>query len=106
GWNAAPTVGTIVAKIAPMLGVFPMGHQDTFEPLPTLIADLPNDGKNEYARKAVASVPAMMMDELSRPTITMEPLTTAKQPDAIGRLIKANATELPEDIEEDAGATQ
>ena len=27
GWNAAPTAGSIVSKIGPMLGVFPMGHR-------------------------------------------------------------------------------
>ena len=105
GWNAAPTVGTIVAKIAPMLGVFPMGHHDTFEPLPTLVAALPDDGKNEYARKAVASVPAMMMDELARPTITMAPMPGAR-PETIAALIKADVADLPEDVEEETGAPQ
>jgi cell division protein FtsI (penicillin-binding protein 3) len=103
GWNAAPTVGTIVDKIAPMLGVFPMGHRDSFEPLTTLVANYASSG-NEYARKAVASVPAMMMDELSRPTITMEALPVGTHPDAI-TLIKADA-DLPDDIEEDTGAPQ
>jgi cell division protein FtsI (penicillin-binding protein 3) len=106
GWNAAPTVGTIVAKIAPMLGVFPMGHHDTFGPLPTLVAALPTDGKNEYARKAVASVPAMMMDELARPTITMAPLPTGARPDTIATLIKAEIADLPDDVEEESGAPQ
>ncbi len=38
GWNAAPTAGNIIARIAPMLGVFPIGHTDSFQPLVGLIA--------------------------------------------------------------------
>ncbi len=106
GWNSAPTVGTIIAKIAPLLGVFPMGHHDTFEPLPTLIAALPNDGKNEYAKKAVASVPAMMMDELARPTISMAPMPTGSRPDTIAALIKADVADLPDVVVEEDGAAQ
>jgi cell division protein FtsI (penicillin-binding protein 3) len=38
GWNAAPTTGAIIAKIAPILGVFPTAPGETFEPLASLIA--------------------------------------------------------------------
>jgi cell division protein FtsI (penicillin-binding protein 3) len=50
GWNAAPTVGNIVTKIGPMLGVFPMGHEDNFQPLTGLMQIYgPNEGgKSEY----------------------------------------------------------
>jgi cell division protein FtsI (penicillin-binding protein 3) len=105
GWNAAPTAGTIIAKIAPMLGVFPLGHQDSFEPLVTLVAANAGDGANDYARRAVASVPAMMIDELARPTITRAPMPGTR-PDSIATLIKADASEIPDDDEGDPGATQ
>ena len=104
GWNAAPTAGTIIAKIAPMLGVFPLGHTDQFQPLQTLIAMNGGDGKNEYARTAKGSVPAMMMDELARPTITMTPMPSSR-PDSIATLIRADATEVPVD-DGDLGALE
>ncbi len=104
GWNAAPTAGTIIAKIAPMLGVFPLGHTDQFQPLQTLMAMNGGDGKNEYARVAKGSVPAMMMDELARPTITMTPMPSSR-PDSIATLIRADATEVPVD-DGDLGALE
>lgn len=105
GWNAAPTAGTIIAKIAPMLGVFPLGHTDQFQPLQTLMAMNAGDGsKNEYARKAGSSVPAMMMDELARPTITMAPMPSSR-PDSIATLIKADAAEVAVD-DGDLGAIE
>jgi len=52
GWNAAPTAGVLIAKIAPMLGVFPIGHEDTFGALPTLIST--------YGSAAVKAAPAVL----------------------------------------------
>jgi cell division protein FtsI (penicillin-binding protein 3) len=110
GWNAAPTVGTIIAKIAPMLGVFPATATDTFEPLASMVASGAYASKNDYARTRTASVPAMMMDELNTPVITAAaetapapaPAAPAVQPgDAIARLIAAKAT-----VAGDAGATE
>jgi len=98
GWNAAPTAGTIVAKIAPMLDVFPLNHPDNFEPLATLVSSGAFAGPNDYARitKAVATVPAMMMDEIQTPIITADPgaaapaaRSTPHKGDAIAALIDA-----------------
>jgi hypothetical protein len=84
GWNSAPTVGTIIAKIAPMLGVFPLGHQDNFEPLSSLIASGAFAGPNDYVRATkVATLPAMMMDEINTPIITLEPVGAAAPAAAI-----------------------
>ena len=51
GWNAAPTAGTIVNKIGPMLGVYPVGHDDNFAPLNTLMQAYTNTGGDPYANK-------------------------------------------------------
>ena len=53
GWNAAPTAGTIVNKIGPMLGVYPVGHDDNFAPLNTLMQAYTNTGGDPYANKAM-----------------------------------------------------
>ena len=87
-----------------MLGVFPLGHSDEFQPLATLVSSGAFVGKNDYARARVASVPAMMADELVRPTITMAPMPTgspggSSQNDSI-------ATLLESDIVGDGGAAQ
>jgi len=112
GWNAAPTAGTIIAKIAPMLGVFPLNHPDNFEPLATLVSSGAFAGPNDYARitKAVA-VPAMMMDEIQTPVITTEtvaakptapPVTpVAHKADSIAALIETRTPAVG-----DAGETQ
>jgi cell division protein FtsI (penicillin-binding protein 3) len=59
GWNAAPTAGNIINRIAPMLGVFPIGHEDSFEPLAGLIAArMVKPERSEYSgpvRTAVAA---------------------------------------------------
>lgn len=52
GWNSAPTVGRIVNQIGPMLGVYPMGHTESFEPLASLLP-LYSDTSNEYGAPAV-----------------------------------------------------
>jgi len=102
GWNAAPTVSNIVAKIGPMLGVFPLGHEDNFQPLTHLIATYgPGETKNEYGGtpvvlKATAPAatppvvhavapPAIAEEETTKVTVTR---TTSNEPtDAIGGLI-------------------
>ncbi|MDX2141884.1 MAG: penicillin-binding protein 2 [Rhodospirillaceae bacterium] len=59
GWNAAPTAGNIIARIAPMLGVFPVGHTDTFAPLAHIVAarGITNAVTNDDNRvQAIASV--------------------------------------------------
>lgn len=55
GWNSAPTVGRIVNQIGPMLGVYPMGHTETFEPLASLLP-LYGGKNNEYAAPVVKTV--------------------------------------------------
>jgi len=104
GWNAAPTVGSIVGKIGPLLGVFPMGHTDTFAPLTSLMQIYgPTETKNEYggaatvvktsapvvaapvaAAPAAAPVaqPAMMEEETTKVVLTRD-----APADSIGGLI-------------------
>ena len=50
GWNAAPTAGTIVNKIGPMLGVYPVGYDDNFAPLNTLMQAYTNSGGDPYSK--------------------------------------------------------
>ncbi len=101
GWNAAPTVGSIVSKIGPMLGVFPMGHTDSFGPLPALMATYgPSEqNNNEYgatsapvvmkasapAAAPVAVAPAIAAD-LDEET-TKVSITRTDSTDSIGGLI-------------------
>jgi hypothetical protein len=100
-------VGSIVTKIGPMLGVFPMGHEDSFGPLPGLMAVYgPSEaGHNDYAgpptvmktaapaavvaAKAVrAPVPAPVGDDEEETTKVAVSRTTANTPaDSIGGLI-------------------
>ena len=93
GWNAAPTVGRIVNQIGPMLGVYPMGHADSFEPLASLLP-LYTSNKNEYSAPIVKAVD-------TRPTLPAA--VKASQPiaapaaDSIGALID---TAAPENIGE------
>jgi cell division protein FtsI (penicillin-binding protein 3) len=70
GWNAAPTAGAIIAKISPMLGVFPINHTDSFEPLAGMIQTL-GSGKqhNEYA-SAVATMKTLMTTTTASTTTT------------------------------------
>ncbi len=61
GWNAAPTAGNIIGRIAPMLGVFPIGHTDSFQPLVGLMAAGGNHHDNDHAapiKTALVSTPA------------------------------------------------
>ena len=51
GWNAAPTTGIIVNKIGPMLGVYPVDHDDNFAPLNTLMQAYTNTGGDPYGNK-------------------------------------------------------
>ncbi len=97
GWNAAPTVGRIVNQIAPMLGVYPMGHEDTFEPLATL-KPLYATNKNEYGTapvvKAVETRPA---DTRPAPTL---PLTPASLPTKTEETSVNSIGDLIQDAEE------
>jgi cell division protein FtsI (penicillin-binding protein 3) len=93
GWNSAPTVGRIVSQIAPMLGVYPMGHTDSFEPLASLLP-LYSGKNNEYGAPVVKAVETR--------TTTTAPVKAAHEP-------QPAATEKPESIGaliEDADATQ
>lgn len=103
GWNAVPTVGNIVTKIGPMLGVFPMGHEDNFQPLNRLMAVYgPQEtGNTEYAAPtvvkatatvaapaavhAVAPMPAGDDEETTKVSITRT--VTDEPADSIGGLI-------------------
>ncbi len=99
GWNAAPTAGSIVSKIGPMLGVFPMGHTDSFAPLTSLIATYgPTETKNEYGGTPAvikASVPAvvavptpqLLVEDEETTKVTVTPDIAAQTPDSIGGLI-------------------
>ncbi len=53
GWNAAPTAANVIANIAPLLGVYPMGHSDEFQPLTTLV-QIYGDGKHPDAQLRLA----------------------------------------------------
>ena len=84
GWNAVPTTGDIVAKIGPMLGVFPLGHDDNFQPLVSLMAAYTNGGKDEYA--AAGTTPAATLvkataDVVAKPIAVAAPLESAKPVD-------------------------
>jgi hypothetical protein len=70
GWNAVPTVGTIVSRIGPLLGVFPMGHSDDFQPLTTLMQAYRNDGADEYAQPTLISAPVAPADPFGEGTTT------------------------------------
>jgi cell division protein FtsI (penicillin-binding protein 3) len=97
GWNSAPTVGRIVNQIGPMLGVYPMGHADTFEPLVSLLP-IYSGGGNEYAAPIVKAVDRRSAQAAPVKAATE---TTERAPaDSIGALIKA----APQT--EGAGATQ
>jgi cell division protein FtsI (penicillin-binding protein 3) len=97
GWNAAPTAGSIISKIGPMLGVFPMGHTDDFAPLAGLMRIYgPDETKNEYGGTPAvikASVPTVRApapppaadEETTKVTVTPDTVTAA--PDSIGGLI-------------------
>ncbi len=82
GWNAVPTTGDIVRKIGPMLGVFPLGHEDNFQPLVSLMAAYTNGGKDEYSTagtQANALVKtAARAEVVAKPIATAAPLETAK----------------------------
>ena len=91
GWNAAPTVGEIIAKIGPMLGVYPLGHTDDFQPLVALMKNYSNpDGHDDYGAPVVMKTAAKPVDAYAETTV-MEPVptpsATAADADAIGDLI-------------------
>ena len=78
GWNAAPTASSIITKIGPMLGVFPMGHADNFQPLTSLMQIYgPSENSNEYAGPTVVktSAPAPAHVALAAPALDDEETT-------------------------------
>ncbi len=85
GWNAVPTTGDIVAKIGPMLGVFPLGHDDNFQPLVSLMAAYTNGGKDEYAAGSTSSSAlvktAARAEAVAKPIAPAAPLDSAKAAD-------------------------
>ncbi|MBM3513254.1 MAG: penicillin-binding protein 2 [Alphaproteobacteria bacterium] len=84
GWNAAPTAGAIIAKISPMLGVFPIGHDDTFEPLAGILASRSvgrRAPRNEYASREADEAPRATDD--SAPGVAIAAETTADAMSAI-----------------------
>lgn len=95
GWNAAPTAGNVIAKIAPMLGVFPVGHTDGFEPLAGLIAaNIVKHENNEYAAKPtlVAATAAQVVASPVKADTTLPDdgeadKTVQEDSDSIGGLI-------------------
>ena len=93
GWNSAPTVGRIVSQIAPMLGVYPMGHTDTFEPLASLLP-LYSGKSNEYAAPVVKAVETRTTTPAPvKASHEVQPAATVK-PASIGELIEdADATQ-------------
>jgi len=102
GWNAAPTAASIITKIGPMLGVFPMGHTDSFQPLTSLMTVYgPTETKNnEYAGPVVvkASAPAAVVPtapEILDEETTKISITRDDAADSIGSLIgDVNAQDL------------
>jgi cell division protein FtsI (penicillin-binding protein 3) len=100
GWNSAPTVGRIVSQIGPMLGVYPMGHRDTFEPLASLLP-LYSGNSNEYAAGSSAPVvKAVARTPTSQPVMKTSLEVVPTPPQSIGELIES-APDM-----EDAGAAQ
>lgn len=96
GWNAAPTVGRIVSQIAPMLGVYPMGHTDSFEPLASLLP-LYGGNSSEYGAPVVKAVDTRTAPPA--PLKTAQPINTSPE-DSIGALIDSAPST------EGAGATE
>jgi cell division protein FtsI (penicillin-binding protein 3) len=91
GWNAAPTVGDIIAKIGPMLGVYPIGHTDNFQPLVALMQNYTNPGgHDDYSAPVLMKAAAKPVDVYAE-TTRMDPVPTAPETnadsDAIGDLI-------------------
>ena len=62
GWNAAPTAGNVIANIAPLLGVYPIGHTDDFQPL-TALVQVYGGGKHSDAQLRLANLAAADMPE-------------------------------------------
>jgi cell division protein FtsI (penicillin-binding protein 3) len=96
GWNSAPTVSRIVSQIGPMLGVYPMGHTDSFEPLASLLP-LYSGNSNEYAAPVVKAVDTRSTPPA--PLKTAQPINTTPE-DSIGALIESAP------LTEGAGATE
>jgi len=103
GWNAAPTVASVVGKIAPMLGVYPMGHEDSFQPLVGLMATYgPLEGdKSDYGAPVImkasapvtnVAMPVSVQDESTEMAISRA-VPIDPQSGTIGDLIDDAATQ-------------
>jgi cell division protein FtsI (penicillin-binding protein 3) len=92
GWNAAPLAGSIIAKIGPILGVYPMGHDEDFQPLVKLMTAYVGSGHNDYGgpaqgatiiKAAVKTVAPQRADSDNTADIYAESTSMALQP-AVG----------------------
>jgi len=88
GWNAAPTAGSIIGRIAPMLGVFPLGHTDSFQPLAGLIA-ASAQARNQYAVAVKAKADAAQALLRALPDNGEADRTVQDESDPIGSLVDA-----------------
>ena len=95
GWNAAPTVGSIVSKIGPMLGVFPMGHTDAEAGRVTslLTTYAPSNERNEYGGATVVKASASAAAIVAPTTIG----ALVEAPDADEETTKVSITQSPSD---------
>jgi cell division protein FtsI (penicillin-binding protein 3) len=92
GWNAAPTAGAIIARIAPLLGVFPLGHDESFQPLAGLMAArAAARERNAYALATQAeAAPVVTQAALRAPADDGEADRTVQdETDPIGTLVDA-----------------
>ncbi|MDX2222045.1 MAG: penicillin-binding protein 2 [Rhodospirillaceae bacterium] len=85
GWNAAPTAGAVIGRIAPLLGVYPVDHDDTFAPLPQIMAaHYASDAEPVAVQPAVLRGDPSMSEDLSHSPEDAVPATVV---DSIGALI-------------------
>lgn len=94
GWNAAPTAGAVITRIAPLLGVYPVDHADTFAPLPEIkSARFDANDPVDFAQPAVMRDDPSLSEDVSQSpdddvisAPVVAPATSAAT-DAIGALI-------------------
>ena len=84
GWNAAPTAGAIVAKVSPMLGVFPADQAATFAPLTEIVEAR---AAVAAARRQYAMARALAVDAAPQPDEMTSPVETTA--DAISAIADA-----------------
>jgi cell division protein FtsI (penicillin-binding protein 3) len=90
GWNAAPTAGAIIGRIAPLLGVFPLGHTDSFQPLAGLVAARKElHARNEYAVALKAKADAAQVALRAMPDDGEADRTVQVESDPIGSMVDA-----------------